>query len=951
MKLHVLLMVNFLSQEVLMKKLLIFLVFSQICFSGISVDWTLPVPDQKPFIIPYSNITLDGVLTPDEWKESLCFPLRSKFHITNIRRQWTEAMDAGMEFYVSWNNSGLFFGAIVADNEVINEKTPETAYEQDCIEIFVDGRSKEQFMKPPYSKGCYQILVMPPANGKNSIATVFGPNKIHGMKIAGNKTEYGYNIELFIPWTAFPDIKKPGPGTNIGIQAMLDDYDKKDLDKTQPLSLSYYGKKELYRSPQNFINCVCEEKAESFLSIECPSIILEKKSFPVWVETSSLAGEITAIKISIEDQYGKKIYERKPTIKKYSSPWLNALRAYSNFNVEQIKNDLFFISVTAARKNGEIVYRKPVVYLGNVTEEILSAITQANVKKLSQSDPFRATGYLAVGVCYEKIKRAVETHDNDKLIAAVRETAVRVDILNKKKFKETSSVLDFLTLAENPESQVVVEYPAIDTASITFYWASIPLVNVRVKQFSNQDQAKEAAMKKMEGFIDLLEDVNPAGPITIAGIPAKASSQAYMVFYFNIEKFDPEKQLLVVLPDKKQIYVVDQEKVDFINVKTIAVMDDASENTKNTIQKYISSLKTKPKILSLEDAMKTNSILIACIKIPDQLSNFKVYKVNLVKHSIIRIPKENILISCSHPSRWVAEEAVKLVLRKTPVSVQDVEKIRKTLVNEFAFSTKSSEKVKSHNFIYCGDLHAHSNFSDGYLSPIGITLQSMYCFMDFFALTDHNTIQGANIVFELLSKHGFNYNFIVGQEITTKNFHFNAYPLKEVIPWKGTAEEIINLARTQSAIVQWNHPGWTGTKWELTRLDQPLKDINLDAWEHIPLYYYQWKTQDILPSLVGTTDTHDGTFSNPERTIIVAPYLSEKSIVDAIKEKRSILVSPSSGSDYMYGDNYFIGEAWDIMLEAQQLKETKRNQIKSMLKNADLVNLLTEKYQKTQTGR
>ncbi|MCM8764056.1 MAG: hypothetical protein NC830_01645, partial [Candidatus Omnitrophica bacterium] len=125
----------------------------------------------------------------------------------------------------------------------------------------------------------------------------------------------------------------------------------------------------------------------------------------------------------------------------------------------------------------------------------------------------------------------------------------------------------------------------------------------------------------------------------------------------------------------------------------------------------------------------------------------------------------------------------------------------------------------------------------------------------------------------------------------------------------------------------------------------------LDAWEHIPAHYYQWKKQGILPALAGTTDSHDGTFSNSERTAIISSDLSEKSIVEAIKNKKSILVSPYSGSDFMYGENDVISEAWDFLFEAQELKSAKKDYIKNLLKEADLVGLLGEKYQKFQTGR
>ncbi|MCM8822920.1 MAG: hypothetical protein NC831_09010, partial [Candidatus Omnitrophica bacterium] len=114
---------------------------------------------------------------------------------------------------------------------------------------------------------------------------------------------------------------------------------------------------------------------------------------------------------------------------------------------------------------------------------------------------------------------------------------------------------------------------------------------------------------------------------------------------------------------------------------------------------------------------------------------------------------------------------------------------------------------------------------------------------------------------------------------------------------------------------------------------------------------YKWKKQGILPALVGTTDTHDGTFSNPERTAIVSADLSEKSIVDAIKNKKSILISPYAGSDFMYGENDAISEAWDFLLEAKEIKTAKKDYIKNLLKEADLLGLLGEKYQKFQTGK
>ncbi len=47
----------------------------------------------------------------------------------------------------------------------------------------------------------------------------------------------------------------------------------------------------------------------------------------------------------------------------------------------------------------------------------------------------------------------------------------------------------------------------------------------------------------------------------------------------------------------------------------------------------------------------------------------------------------------------------------------------------------------------------HSFYSDGSPSPVGITLEALYCFMDFSSLTDHNTIEGAILTQKLLKKY------------------------------------------------------------------------------------------------------------------------------------------------------------------------------------------------------
>ncbi|HON05686.1 MAG TPA: sugar-binding protein [Candidatus Ratteibacteria bacterium] len=933
------------------KTVILVLLFGNIVFSKISVDWTLPSLETKPFSILYSDIALDGNITAKEWEKALCFPVRSTFHIAHsVNHTWKGQRDAGAEFYWAWNETGIFFAAIVSDNEVINNMPGNLAYQQDCIEVFIDGRHNF-FMKRPYTKGCYQILIKPPVNGRQPEATTFG-SRVDGIQCAGKPTEYGYNIELFIPWSAFPDIKQPFIGTNIAVQFMLDDYDSIDKDSVQPFSMSFLGKKDLYKSPERFIPCTIldepSKKSEQNIFIEVQPVVQEKKAIPLAVEIGSMVfKDIENIKVKIETPNKGVISEKTAKISHYSDFWKNAVRAETILNLDKINEDVFFISVTVKDKNNNTTtVKKPIFFAGNIMSEILLGIHNANIKKLSQTEPFRAAGFLGICACYERIKRAIELNDMERIQFEVREVAARFNVLNKNNPQKTGTLFDLLELTGKPDAQVIVEYPGLDTAVVGFYWAGIPLVCVNVKKFSNPDQAQIAAREKTTGFVDLLEDKNAAGPVIIAGLPARASSWAYSMFYFNIKNFRPEKQLIVVIPEKKTLYVVDSEKIDNIEVDAIFVSDNSDENVKNLIKKYANSRGKDIRFLSIKDAMKTPAFLFVCGEnnVSEIFPGFRAYRVEIVKQAIIRIPFRDMLVSVSHPSRWVAEQAANLVIKGNPVSVSEVDAIRKTLVKEFAFSMRSSEDVKIKGFAYCGDLHAHSSFSDGYPTPVGITLESMYCFMDFFALTDHNTVNGASLVSGFLSKNSFNYTFIIGQEITTPNFHMNAYPLKKTINWKVSLDEIIQQVKKQDAIIVWNHPGWTGSEWELSRIDSGISTIGVDAWEHIPAYYYEWKKQEILPPLIGSTDTHDGTFSNPERTIILSSELSQEGVVSAIKNHNTILVSPSKGSDYMYGENAVIAEVWDIISDGYGMKKAKENQIKKMLKDSNIIKLLQEKY-------
>jgi len=216
--------------------------------------------------------------------------------------------------------------------------------------------------------------------------------------------------------------------------------------------------------------------------------------------------------------------------------------------------------------------------------------------------------------------------------------------------------------------------------------------------------------------------------------------------------------------------------------------------------------------------------------------------------------------------------------------------------------------------------------------------------MDFAVISDHNTIDGARLAQGLLRDRGFACDLFVGEEITNTWGHLNAYPLKEVIPPELTASEMVQAAHRQGAVIQWNHPDWYWTSGEWTWANYGSRPVGtgLDAWEHYSPGYEEWRKAGALPVFTGSTDTHDGTFGYPERTMILAPQLSGDDLAGAIRQGRTVMVT-ASGPRFFYGSDRMVALAWKALADGRALREATVEHYRAVLKKADVVGLLKRK--------
>ena len=89
-----------------------------------------------------------------------------------------------------------------------------------------------------------------------------------------------------------------------------------------------------------------------------------------------------------------------------------------------------------------------------------------------------------------------------------------------------------------------------------------------------------------------------------------------------------------------------------------------------------------------------------------------------------------------------------------------------------------SKVLKSRAGWYRGDFHAHTNFSDGHYAPPDLVDVARAAGLDFFAITDHNTI-GAFPEFGQVS----DLVIIPGIEVTMDHGHFNVFGLDGQLDW------------------------------------------------------------------------------------------------------------------------------------------------------------------------
>lgn len=198
------------------------------------------------------------------------------------------------------------------------------------------------------------------------------------------------------------------------------------------------------------------------------------------------------------------------------------------------------------------------------------------------------------------------------------------------------------------------------------------------------------------------------------------------------------------------------------------------------------------------------------------------------------------------------------------------------------------------------DFHAHTRFSDGFLSPFDLVLQADRRGLDVLAITEHNiTFPGK--MGRWFSQRVGAPTILVGEEVTTRRYHLHGVGLTERLNASAPLREVLDAIHRQGGIAIAAHPVGRFREAFEAELD------HIDATEVMhPLAYGQrgggaWRWPEMRDfyqkalasghrlTAVGSSDYHFFSPLGVCRTLVFARDESEGSVMEALKAGRTVV--------------------------------------------------------------
>jgi hypothetical protein len=144
---------------------------------------------------------------------------------------------------------------------------------------------------------------------------------------------------------------------------------------------------------------------------------------------------------------------------------------------------------------------------------------------------------------------------------------------------------------------------------------------------------------------------------------------------------------------------------------------------------------------------------------------------------------------------------------------------------------------------YRGELHCHTEHSDGDSSVDAVIRAAQELGLDFLAIMDHNNVSHHQAMLHHQQKFAPPITLIPGCEITTYWGHWNAWGLADWVEFRTPTQELMQgamqEARRRGALVSCNHPRTYGPSWEFLAVSEYSC---IEVWNG-PWPLFNWEAQ------------------------------------------------------------------------------------------------------------
>lgn len=197
------------------------------------------------------------------------------------------------------------------------------------------------------------------------------------------------------------------------------------------------------------------------------------------------------------------------------------------------------------------------------------------------------------------------------------------------------------------------------------------------------------------------------------------------------------------------------------------------------------------------------------------------------------------------------------------------------------------------------DFHVHTRFSDGFLSPFDVVLHAQRRGLDGIAVTEHNMTFPAYLArwySELIGGP----IILIGEEVTTKQYHFHAVGIRDTIAADLPLERALDAVDAQGGLAIAAHPVkrfWPGLlparhRFHATELMHPIAlRPGRDGWRWEDMLQF-YEEADPPLAAIGSSDYHFFSPLGITRTLVFADEPTAGGVLDAVRARRTVVEDP-----------------------------------------------------------